>query len=104
MSCCYCRYVQGSVTLDGLLVAADGFAWLHMDRVSLGPAHARPGWSEGRPDVIKTGQTEAAAALAEPKLSTSHFVNIDRALDRPAYDSGTHKNQFTAATDLIYHF
>jgi hypothetical protein len=31
-------------------------------------------------------------------------VRFDHAWDRPAYDNGTHRNQFTAAADLILHF
>ena len=31
-------------------------------------------------------------------------VRFDHAWDRPAYNRGTRRNQFTAATDLIVHF
>jgi len=31
-------------------------------------------------------------------------VRFDRSWDRPGYDNGAHSNQFTAATDLIFHF
>ncbi len=31
-------------------------------------------------------------------------VRFDHAWDRPGYDNGRHSNQFTAASDLIYHF
>jgi hypothetical protein len=31
-------------------------------------------------------------------------VRYDHALDRFPYDKGTHRNQFTAATDVVFHF
>ena len=31
-------------------------------------------------------------------------LRFDHAWDHPAYDNGAHKNQFTAAADLVYHF
>ena len=31
-------------------------------------------------------------------------IRFDHAWDRPAYNNGTHINQFTAASDLIFHF
>jgi hypothetical protein len=31
-------------------------------------------------------------------------LRFDRAWDAPAYDNGAHQNQFTASTDLIFHF
>ena len=31
-------------------------------------------------------------------------IRFDHAWDRNAYDQGTRQNQFTIASDLIYHF
>ena len=63
----------------------------------------------------KRGQrTGYQTRLYETTISYNHWfgstvqlrpeLRFDRALDRPAYDNGAHKNQFTAASDLIYHF
>jgi len=63
----------------------------------------------------KKGQrTGYATKLSEGTISYNHWfgstvqlrpeVRFDHAWDRAAYDNGTRWNQFTAATDLIFHF
>ncbi|MCU1321428.1 MAG: hypothetical protein JWM43_1077 [Acidobacteriaceae bacterium] len=63
----------------------------------------------------KKGQrTGYQTRYSENTLSWNHWIGttiqirpelrFDHAWDTPAYDSGTHRNQFTAATDLIVHF
>ncbi|NYF78599.1 outer membrane beta-barrel protein [Granulicella arctica] len=70
-----------------------------------------------RTDLLndKKGQrTGHQTRYSEETLSFNHWIGntiqlrpelrFDHAWDRPAYDNGTHHNQFTAATDLIVHF
>ena len=63
----------------------------------------------------KKGQrTGFATKYSEETLMLSHWVGTtvqirpeiryDRAWDRRTYDNGTRQNQFTVATDLIFHF
>jgi hypothetical protein len=63
----------------------------------------------------KRGQRTAyQTRYSEETVSLTHWIGttvqirpelrFDRAWDRPAYGSGVHQNQFTAATDLIFHF
>ena len=63
----------------------------------------------------KKGQrTGYAGRYTEGTLSWNHWigstvqlrpeVRFDHAFDRPAYDKGTRWNQFTAASDLVFHF
>lgn len=63
----------------------------------------------------KKGQrTGYQTRYSETTLSFNHWIGstiqlrpeirFDRAWDRPSYGNGTHQNQFTAATDLIFHF
>ncbi len=62
----------------------------------------------------KGQRTGTAGRLYENTLSYNQWfgstiqlrpeVRFDHAIDRPAYDNGTHTNQFTAAADLIFHF
>jgi len=63
----------------------------------------------------KKGQrTGYATKYTEETLMLSHWIGttvqirpeirFDRAWDRRAYDNGTRQNQFTVATDLIFHF
>lgn len=63
----------------------------------------------------KKGQrTGSAGRLSEITFSYNHWigstiqirpeVRFDHAWDRRTYDNGTKINQFTAATDLVYHF
>jgi len=63
----------------------------------------------------KKGQrTGYAGRYSEGTLSWNHWfgttvqmrpeVRFDHAWDNKAYDKGTRRNQFTAATDMVYHF
>jgi hypothetical protein len=63
----------------------------------------------------KKGQrTGYAGRYTEATFSWNHWlgstvqlrpeVRYDHALDRLSYDKGTHRNQFTAATDVVFHF
>jgi hypothetical protein len=63
----------------------------------------------------KKGQrTGYAGRYTEATFSWNHWlgstvqfrpeVRYDHALDRFPYDKGTHRNQFTAATDVVFHF
>jgi hypothetical protein len=63
----------------------------------------------------KKGQrTGYAGRYTEATFSWNHWlgstvqfrpeVRFDHALDRLSYDKGTHRNQFTAATDVVFHF
>jgi len=63
----------------------------------------------------KKGQrTGYATKYSEATLTLSHWVGstvqirpevrFDHAWDRRAYDKGTRTNQFTFATDVIFHF
>jgi len=63
----------------------------------------------------KKGQrTGYAGRYTEGTFSWNHWigstvqlrpeVRFDHAFDRPAYDKGTRWNQFTAASDLVFHF
>ncbi len=63
----------------------------------------------------KRGQRTAyQTRYFEETLSLTHWIGttvqirpelrFDRALDRPSYGNGVHQNQFTAATDVIFHF
>ncbi len=63
----------------------------------------------------KKGQrTGYQTRYSENTLAWNHWIGstiqirpelrFDHAWDSPAYDNGTHRNQFTAATDLILHF
>jgi hypothetical protein len=63
----------------------------------------------------KKGQrTSVATRYSEETLMVNHWwgstveirpeIRFDRAWDRKAYDNGSKQNQFTLATDLIYHF
>ncbi len=70
-----------------------------------------------RTDMLndKKGQrTGYQTRYYEETLSWTHWIGttvqirpelrFDRALDRNSYDGGKHQNQFTAASDLIFHF
>ncbi len=63
----------------------------------------------------KKGQrTGYATRYSENTVAWNHWfgstvqlrpeLRFDHAWDRPAYDNRAHQNQFTAATDLIFHF
>ena len=63
----------------------------------------------------KKGQrTGYPGKLSEGTLSWNHWfgstvqlrpeLRFDHAWDRKAYDEGTRRNQFTAATDVVFHF
>lgn len=62
----------------------------------------------------KAQRTGYQTRYYEATLSWTHWIGttvqlrpelrFDRALDRPAYDNGRDRNQFTAASDLIVHF
>jgi len=63
----------------------------------------------------KKGQrTGYAGQYSEGTLSWNHWIGstvqfrpelrFDHAWDRKAYDEGTRRNQFTAATDVVFHF
>jgi hypothetical protein len=63
----------------------------------------------------KKGQrTGYQTRFSEETVSWTHWigttvqirpeVRFDHAWDRPSYSAGTHENQFTIASDLIYHF
>jgi Putative beta-barrel porin-2, OmpL-like. bbp2 len=62
---------------------------------------------KGQRTGVQTRYFEETVAFNQWIGSTIQFrpeVRFDHAWDRPAYDNGTHKNQFTAAADFIFHF
>ena len=62
----------------------------------------------------KAQRTAYQTRYSEETLSWTHWVGTtvqirpelryDHAWDRPAYDNGLRRNQFTAAADMIVHF
>jgi hypothetical protein len=62
---------------------------------------------KGQRTGYQTRYSENTVAFNQWIGSTIQFrpeVRFDHAWDRPAYDYGTHTNEFTAAADLVFHF
>lgn len=62
---------------------------------------------KGQRTGYQTSYSELTVAWNHWIGSTIQFrpeLRLDRAWHTPAYDNGQHQNQFTAATDLIFHF
>jgi hypothetical protein len=62
---------------------------------------------KGQRTGVQTRYSENTLSFNQWIGSTIQFrpeVRFDRSWDRPGYDNGVHSNQFTAATDLVFHF
>jgi gamma-glutamylcysteine synthetase len=62
---------------------------------------------KGQRTGVQTRYSENTFSFNQWIGSTIQFrpeVRFDRSWDRPGYDNGARSNQFTAATDFIFHF